>query len=91
MVAQERRDLNAAEGWYMKSLDISLKQGNEHGAALTYHQLGCVAQERRDLNAAEGWYRKSLDIFERYQDEYRANIVKSSLDRLDNIRNGGTD
>jgi len=91
IVAQERSDLDAAEGWYKKSLEIKLKQGDEHGAARTYHQLGMVAQERRDLNAAEGWYKKSLDIFERYRDEHSANIAKDSLDRLNNIRNGGAD
>ena len=72
IVAQERRDLNAAEGWYKKSMDISLKQGDEHGAASTYHQLGIVAQERRDLNAAEGWYKKSMDISLKQGNEHSA-------------------
>ena len=38
------------------------KQGNEHGAATTYHQLGMIALEQRDFAQAEQWYRKSLAI-----------------------------
>jgi hypothetical protein len=33
-------------------LAISEKQGNEHGAASTYHQLGRIAQEQRDFAQA---------------------------------------
>jgi hypothetical protein len=43
--------------WYKKSLAIKEKQGNEHGAASTYHQLGRIAQEQRDFGAAEQWYK----------------------------------
>ena len=39
---------------------IEEKQGNEHGAAITYHQLGRIAEERRDFAAAEKWYHKDL-------------------------------
>ena len=62
MIAEERRDFAAAEQWYRKSLAIKEKQGNEHGAASTYHQLGVIAEERRDFAAAEQWYRRSLAI-----------------------------
>src|SRR5262249_51898600 len=65
IVAQERRDLDAAEKWYLKSLAIKEKQGNEHGAASTYHQLGSLAEERRDFDAAKEWYLKSLAISEK--------------------------
>ncbi|HYH67615.1 MAG TPA: CHAT domain-containing protein [Urbifossiella sp.] len=79
MVAQERRDLAAAEGWYRKSLEIKERQGDEHGAAITYHHLGMVARERRDLAAAEGWYRKSLEIKERQKNEHGAAITYHQL------------
>jgi hypothetical protein len=36
-------DFAAAEAWYRKSLTIKEKQGNEHGAAITNHQLGRIA------------------------------------------------
>jgi tetratricopeptide (TPR) repeat protein len=64
MVAQDRGDLAAAEGWYRKSLEIEEALGNRPGMASSYHQLGMVAQDRGDLAAAEGWYRKSLEIEE---------------------------
>ncbi|HEX8198866.1 MAG TPA: CHAT domain-containing protein, partial [Isosphaeraceae bacterium] len=62
LVAKVRGDLNAAERWYGKSLEINERLGDEPGAASTYHQLGNVAQDRGDLDAAERWYGKSLEI-----------------------------
>jgi hypothetical protein len=38
MVAQERRALETAEDWYLKALRITERLGDEHSAALTYHQ-----------------------------------------------------
>ncbi len=72
MIAQERRDFDEAEKWYLKSLEITEKQGNEHGAASTYHQLGMIAQERRDFDEAEKWYLKSLEITEKQGNEHGA-------------------
>ncbi|MDR2713852.1 MAG: tetratricopeptide repeat protein [Clostridiales bacterium] len=56
------RHFEDAENWYQKALEIRLKQGNEQGAASTYHQLGRVAEERRDFDSAEELYQKSLTI-----------------------------
>ncbi|RDE48755.1 MAG: CHAT domain-containing protein [Candidatus Accumulibacter meliphilus] len=69
MVAQERRDFEAAEAWYGKALEIEKRQGNEHGAANTFRQLGNLALARWHLEAAEAWYSKALPIFERQRDE----------------------
>lgn len=92
-VAEARRDLDDAERWYRKSLDINERLGNEHDAASTYHQLGNVAEERRDFEDAERWYRKSLEIKERLGNEHGAAltslnmaILKESQDR--NIESG---
>ena len=72
IIAQEQRDFAAAEQWYRKSLATKEKRGDEHGASLTYHQLGRIAQEQRDFAAAEQWYRKSLAIKEKQGDEHGA-------------------
>ena len=72
MVAQERRDLAAAEQWYLKSLAISEEQGEEHVAATTYHELGRLAESRRDFAAAEQWSLNALAIWENQGDEPRA-------------------
>jgi tetratricopeptide (TPR) repeat protein len=85
-VAEERRDLVAAETWYKKSLDINLKQGNEHGAAMTYHQLGMVAEERWDFTAAEDSFKRALDTFKKFNDDYSIKVVEVSLSRLNNLR-----
>ena len=47
MIAQDQRDFAQAEQWYRKSLAITEKLGNEHGAASTYHQLGIIAEDAR--------------------------------------------
>jgi tetratricopeptide (TPR) repeat protein len=82
MVTQERRDFEAAEQWYRKSLAISERQGNERGSAGTYHQLGLVAQERRDFEGAEQWYRKALAISEKQGDEHGAALTYHQLGRV---------
>lgn len=58
--ALHQRDFAQAEQWYRKSLAMKEKQGNEQGAALTYHQLGRIAQEQRDFaqdGQSYGWSR----------------------------------
>ncbi|NBC34506.1 MAG: tetratricopeptide repeat protein [Alphaproteobacteria bacterium] len=64
IVAQKRGDLDDAERWYRKSLEMWQALGDRPGMATTYHQLGMVAQERGDLDDAERWYRKALGIDE---------------------------
>ena len=70
MIAQEQRDFSAAEMWYQKSLAIKEKQGNEHGAAITYHQLGTIAQEQRDFQSAAGHFLKAIEGFTNTGDKY---------------------
>ncbi len=89
MVAEERRDFEAAEGWYRKSLEITERLGDEPGAAGTYHQLGMVAEERRDFEAAEGWYRKSLEISERLRIEHYVAVTRGQLQRLNEEQRRG--
>ena len=79
MIAEEQRDLAAAEAWYGKSLAITEVQGNDLRAAFTYHQLGVVAQRRRDFAAAKTWYRKSLAITEKQDNNHRAAITYHQL------------
>jgi len=64
MVAQRRGDLDQAEDWYKKSLEIEEALGNRPGMANSYGQLGILAQRRGDLDQAEDWYKKSLEIEE---------------------------
>jgi len=62
MIAQEKRDFEAAREWYAKSLAISETLGNMHGMASNYHQLGRIAEEQRDFDIAVEWYLRSLAI-----------------------------
>jgi len=88
MVAQERRDFDQAEKWYLKSLAISEKRGDEHGAARTYGQLGNAAKERRDFDQAEKWYLKSLAISEKRGDELGAARTYHQLGMVAQERRG---
>ena len=78
-IAHKQRDFASAEQWYHKSLAIEEKQGDEHGAAATYHQLGMIAQEQRDFASAEQWYRKALAILEKQGDEHGAAFTYHQL------------
>jgi Tetratricopeptide repeat len=53
ILAEEQRDFATAEQWHRKALAIFEKQGDEHGVASTYHQLGMIAQQQRDFATAE--------------------------------------
>ena len=80
--AQNSHNFATAEQWYKKSLAIEEKQGNEHGAATTYHQLGIIAQEQRDFATAEQWYKKSLAIEEKQGNEHGAATTYHQLGRI---------
>jgi tetratricopeptide (TPR) repeat protein len=69
LVAQERHDLEGAEGWHRKALEVLLRLHDERGAADTCGRLGNLAERRHDLEGAEGWYRKALEAFLRLHDE----------------------
>ena len=58
---------------------IEEKQGNEHGAANTFHQLGIIAQEQRNFATAEKWYKKSLEIKEKQGNEHGAATTFNQL------------
>ena len=60
---QEQRDFKTAEQWYLKSLAIKEKQGNEHGAASTYGQLGIVAGLQGGFKESGLWLTKCIKAF----------------------------
>ena len=73
---------NAKKAWYKKSLAIEEKQWNEHGAAITYHQLGIIAQEQRDFPRSADFYLKALKTFADANDPYSLLITIRSYARL---------
>jgi tetratricopeptide (TPR) repeat protein len=64
MVAQDRGQLDDAERWYQRSLEILQALGNRPATATSYHQLGIVAQLRGQLDDAERWFQRSLETNE---------------------------
>ncbi len=49
LIAYWRADCDASEQWYRKSLEIDEKNGNERGAAKTFHYLGATANVRESV------------------------------------------
>ena len=68
-IAQDQRDIAAAEQWYRKSLAISQQQRNELGAARNYQVLGSIALQRRKLDEAANLFHKAVSTYEKHADE----------------------
>ena len=68
MVAEDRRDWDAALKWFRPSLTIKEQLGDRDGMAVCYRHLGVVAQSRKDLENALVWYQKSLQTSEQVGD-----------------------
>jgi len=68
IVAQQRGQLDDAQRWYERSLEIEEEFGNRPGMASSYHQLGSLAQMRGQLDDAQRWYERSLEIKEQRGD-----------------------
>ena len=79
---QTRGDLDAAETWYRKALEIDERLGDEHGAAISYQNQGVVARQRGDLEAAENGLNKSLHIKQKQGNELGATYTYHQLGRL---------
>lgn len=86
MNAQEQRDFATAEQRCRKSLEIKERQGNEHGAASTWYQLGCVALQLRDVAAAEQWFQRALVVYEKFDDQHNLAIVTRGLERIAELK-----
>jgi tetratricopeptide (TPR) repeat protein len=63
-VAQHRGQLDDADRWHQRSLEIRETLGDRLGVAGSYKLLGGVAQDRGQLDDAERYYRRSLEIDE---------------------------
>jgi tetratricopeptide (TPR) repeat protein len=68
LAAEEERDFSAAERWYLKSLAIREKLGDERGAAHLYCELGVIASRRRDFATAEHFLLKAVGLAEKQDD-----------------------
>jgi hypothetical protein len=68
VVATEERHLAAARAWYLKSLAIEEKQGNEHGAAYSFGQLGILAYLEGRFPEAASWLLRAIGGFARTND-----------------------
>jgi tetratricopeptide (TPR) repeat protein len=71
-IAAEQRDFQTAEKWYRKSLEIEEKQGNEHGAAMTYGQLGILFRLKEEYELSGRWLIRSIQGFANTGDDSRA-------------------
>jgi tetratricopeptide (TPR) repeat protein len=65
-VAQDRGDLDSAQTWYQKSLEIEEALGNRPGMALTYGQMGLLSEERQNKGEALDWTVKCVGLFSEF-------------------------
>jgi tetratricopeptide (TPR) repeat protein len=79
LIALEQRDIDAAERWYARSIQLNEQLGNEQGAALTYHQLGNVALQRRHFEDAHTWHLRALAINQKLGNEDAGAIAYHQL------------
>ncbi|MGC4046160.1 MAG: tetratricopeptide repeat protein [Armatimonas sp.] len=86
MSKQKELKIDEAEGWYQESLRKSEKIGDEYSTAQTYYQIGTIAQQRMDFNEAESNFKKAEGILKNFEDEFRLNIVRLSLVRLEQLK-----
>ena len=63
-----------------------MKQGNLHGEAITYHQLGTIAQKEKDFTGARGCYLKSLAIREQQGDLHGAASAYGDLGIMEGLQ-----
>jgi tetratricopeptide (TPR) repeat protein len=86
VVAQGRRDFDAAERWYRKALAVFDQIGDEDGASRIHHQLGNLSLFRHDFDGAERWYRKALAVIERNGNEQDTATTYHQLGAVDHER-----
>jgi tetratricopeptide (TPR) repeat protein len=72
IVAQEQRQFEQAQQYYLQALKRWEDTGDLYSAANTYHQLGMIAQEQRQFEQAQQYYLKALEIREDAGDLYKA-------------------
>ncbi len=67
-VALKRWQLDQAEEWYAKSLEIIENGEDRASVADDYYSIGLVRQYQRRYTEARDWFSKSLDIHQRLED-----------------------
>ena len=78
VVAQQRRQLEEAEDWFLKSLAIIERGEDKVSVADDYFCLGQVKHQLRRYTEAKEWFSKALEIHQRLDDseevvkDYRA-------------------
>lgn len=69
VLAETRGQLDEAEFWYLRSIEIEKELDNRWGEAASYHQLGHLSELRGDLDQAERRYHEARAIFEELGDK----------------------
>ncbi|HET7296303.1 MAG TPA: HD domain-containing phosphohydrolase [Gemmatimonadales bacterium] len=95
ILANIQGDLDEAIARYERSLAAYRDCGDEHGCAITYHNLGMVNADRGQFTAAECYFRESRALAERTGDTYLQGLclvnhaeVDVARQRFENARQG---
>ena len=68
-LAEKKRDFETSIKWYLQSVKLEEKLGNERRMAILFHHLGRTAEEQRDFGTAQKWYLKAITIYEKIENE----------------------
>ncbi|WP_415717640.1 tetratricopeptide repeat protein [Maridesulfovibrio sp.] len=63
VIRQTQGDLEGAEEFQLKALEIDKELGSKEGMAIRYGNLGLIRKTQGDLEGAEELYLKALDVF----------------------------
>jgi tetratricopeptide (TPR) repeat protein len=75
-----RGELDKAEEFHLKSLEIEKSLGRQEGMASEYGNLGNIYQIRGELDKACDYWKKSLDLFSDIGAKDKIRIVNKLLD-----------
>jgi tetratricopeptide (TPR) repeat protein len=82
MVAQEQREWEQAEQYYLQAMEIFIDLNDRYYLASIYHQLGMVEQEQRQWAQAEKRYRQALELKIEINDRYSQARTYHQLGRV---------
>jgi adenylate cyclase len=76
---QREIDLNRAENYARKAIEINLKQRNVKRLASNYNNLGLIKQSVFQLDSSEYFYMKSIELYSQLNDLYNQAITLNNL------------
>lgn len=85
ILTQTRGDLDRAEEYLTRAVEIDRRLGNAEGLARDLGNLGCIPEARGDLARAEALYNEAIEIAQTIPGPRGEEMVASNLSNLGDI------